>query len=231
MKNIFFLILMAAVPLMGQAQFNQTNTKGQKHGEWRKNYPNSKQLRYKGQFENGVEIGTFIYYHENGRVQTENTYRGKSRICYSKHYSDKGVLIAEGLYAKNERDSTWRFYSDALGILISEETFQKGKRNGQVITYFKDGKVAERTTYVMDVKQGQWEQNFEDGQPKVRGNYVNNQLEGEVTYFSDISGKQMAKGHYKAGLRDGVWIFWDENGRPTRRETYEKGILKKTSPY
>lgn len=229
-KRIFFA-LMALLPHFGWAQFNQTNAKGQKHGEWRKNFPNSNQLRYEGQFENGVEVGTFVHYHENGRVRAENIYRGKTGICYSKQYSLNGVLIAEGIFIKTERDSTWRFYSDALGILISEETFSKGKRNGKVVTYFKDGKIAELTTYQMDIKNGPWEQNFEDGQPKVRGTYKNGQLEGEVTYYSDISGKQMAKGIYKAGLRDGVWIFWDENGRPTRRETYEKGILKKTTPY
>jgi antitoxin component YwqK of YwqJK toxin-antitoxin module len=231
MKNSLFLAVMALLPWMAFAQFNQTNAKGQKHGEWRKTFPNSKQLRYQGQFENGLEIGTFIYYHENGKVRTENVYRGKTGVCYSKHYSNKGVLIAEGLYVKNERDSTWRFYSDALGIKISEETFSRGKRHGKVVTFFKDGKIAELTHYSMDIKHGTWEQNFEDGQPKVRGNYVNGALEGEVTYYSDISGKQQAKGNYKGGLRDGAWIFWDESGRPSRRETYENGILKKVTPY
>jgi antitoxin component YwqK of YwqJK toxin-antitoxin module len=231
MSHIKSLLLVMLLPIWAFAQFNQFDARGLKHGEWRKNFDNSKQLRYKGQFEHGVEVGTFVYFHENGKVRTENVYRGKTGICYSKHYSSKGILIAEGLYVKNERDSTWRFYSDALGILISEENFKLGKRHGKVITFFKDGKVAELVHYVDGVKNGEWVQNYEDGRPKVRGEYVNGNLHGEVTYFSDISGKQQAKGNYLNGLRDGVWIFWDEDGRPERREVYERGILKKKTRY
>jgi antitoxin component YwqK of YwqJK toxin-antitoxin module len=231
MRKLQLFLLLILTPFWLLAQFNQHDSRGRKTGEWRKHFPNSKQLRYQGQFENGIEVGTFIYYHENGKIRTENVYRGKTGICYSKHYSSKGILIAEGLYVKNERDSTWRFYSDALGILISEETFKLGQRHGNVVTFFKDGKVAELVHYQDGIKHGPWEQNYEDGKPKVRGTYVNGNLQGEVVFYSDISGKQQAKGIYVNGLRDGVWIFWDEDGRPERREVYERGILKKATKY
>ncbi len=228
MMRIFVLtVALFMVAFAANGQFNQVDSKGKKQGEWRKNYQDSKQLRYKGQFENDIEIGKFIYFHENGNIKFENVYRGKTRVCYSKQYSMAGVLIAEGVYNKNVKDSTWRYYSDALGILISEETYRNGKKDGLAVIYFKDGKVAERIHYKMDVKHGKWEQFFEDGRPKTIANYDNGKLQGEAIYYSDLSNKPKSKGVYNKGLKDGVWFYWGDDGRPEWREQYENGILKK----
>ncbi len=55
-----------------------------------------------------------------------------------------------------------------------------------------------------------------DGSPKrvcvYKGEGASRELIKESTYYS--TGKPQMEGTYKAGQRDGNWIYWHENGNP-----------------
>ena len=55
--SIIFTIILTS--LTAQNEFNGFDENGERQGIWRKNYPNSYQLRYEGKFNHGKEIDTF----------------------------------------------------------------------------------------------------------------------------------------------------------------------------
>ena len=57
--SIIFTIILTS--LTAQNELNGFDENGERHGIWRKNYPNSYQLRYEGKFNHGKEIDTFKF--------------------------------------------------------------------------------------------------------------------------------------------------------------------------
>ena len=65
MKNILFLFVFL-LPVLASAQdVNQLDADGKRHGIWKKNFENTKILRYQGEFFHGKEIGVFTFYLSN----------------------------------------------------------------------------------------------------------------------------------------------------------------------
>jgi antitoxin component YwqK of YwqJK toxin-antitoxin module len=220
MRTILFCLILN-LPTALFSQVNQTDSKGKRHGVWKKNHENGK-VRYKGEFSHGIEVGEFRFYFDSGELKAINTFRGKTRVAYSKQFGGKRILAAEGRYTKGEKDSVWTFY-DANENLISRESYKKGKRNGPSFLYFDNGKVAEETHYVMGKKEGVWKQFFEDGRPKSKGQYVDGMLSGEVFYYNE-EGRIRAKGKYVKGLMDGNWYIFDDNMKVKEKQIWRRGV-------
>jgi antitoxin component YwqK of YwqJK toxin-antitoxin module len=202
---------------------NKTDSQGKKHGKWVKYYDtNAKQVRYEGQFDHGIPVGTFVYYYPNGKKEIENTFRGKTGNCFSKQYDEQENLSAEGLYINRKKDSTWTYFG-LKQQLLSREDYKQDVRHGITIVYYPEGQLAEKTRYVEGVKDGEWIQKYGDGKLKAKGTYVSGSLNGEVTYY-DLNGRPSYKGSYKNGLKVGKWYTF-ENGKVTKKEIFEQGTL------
>ncbi len=133
-----FLFLIFCMALSAWAQ-NQT-VNGLKQGPWKVAYEGSAVIRYEGQFDRGIPVGTFTHYHPNGTKRAVMVFRGKTQACYTQEFALNGVLLAEGLYgAPGVKDSTWRIY-DLNGKLLNTETYQGGQLNGPFATYYPNGK-------------------------------------------------------------------------------------------
>lgn len=222
MKNFAILLLcISSSVLIAQENINQTDAQGRKHGLWKKYYPNE-QLRYQGRFNHGVEVDTFRFYFEDGNLKAKNFFRGKG-VVYSWQYGGDSQLAAEGKYIGTKRDSVWTFY-DIDGNVLAREAYKDDLKNGESVTYFDNGKVAEITHYENGKRQGEWRQNFETGKPKAKGNYVNDLLEGEVTYFYP-NGKVRMKGNFKKGKMHGIWYYFDEYMQVEKKEEWRYGLL------
>jgi antitoxin component YwqK of YwqJK toxin-antitoxin module len=46
------------------------------------------------------------------------------------------------------------------------------------------------------------------------------------TYY--VSGQLLSTGQYVNGHQDGLWIYYDNTGKVTLKEQYEKGLLLKS---
>lgn len=212
---------------MGQQ--NQTDSNGKKHGKWVKYYEGKgEKVRFEGEFDHGTPVNVFTYFSFDGKVETINTFRGRSGNCYSKQFDEKGNLEAEGIYVNRVKDSTWTFYG-LQQQLLSREDYKADKRNGWVIVYYPEGTIAEKTRYVEGVKFGEWIQKYGDGKLKAKGSYKNGSLDGEVIYY-DFDGRPFYKGNYKMGLKDGKWYTF-ERGKVTKKEIFVKGDLIEEEEY
>lgn len=204
------------------AQVNQTNARGEKQGLWEKFYEDSDQLRYRGEFQNGVPVGTFTYWHGNGKRMSVIDYRGTTGVGYATMFSYDGWKMAEGLFRGQEKDSVWTYYGPG-GQMVSRETWVDGAKNGQEKTFYHDGKVAEVVNWSHGLREGLWIRKYNDGEMRARGTYQNDTLHGDIMYF-DQNGRPEWVGTYVHGVKDGVWTTF-EGGEPVFRETYDMGDL------
>ncbi|MDT8346250.1 MAG: hypothetical protein RQ756_00495, partial [Flavobacteriaceae bacterium] len=62
-KHFFLsLTLLGFSSFFVQAQINQYDASGKRHGDWLKYHDSTENVQYKGRFFHGKEIDTFYYY-------------------------------------------------------------------------------------------------------------------------------------------------------------------------
>lgn len=214
-------LLLGASSLFAQ---NALDAQGRRTGPWTAKYPNG-QVRYEGQFDAGVPVGRFTYYHDNGFRSAQMDYRGRSGVCLSEQFDEKGKLMARGRYgADRERDSIWVTYAFD-GTKLEDAPYIAGKLHGAYTMYYPNGKVMERGTYESGVKVGVWTRFRETGAKERVANYTAGLLQGTWAEY-DEDNRVSVVGTYLNDLRHGKWTYF-ERGAAVRIEMYRRGILEK----
>lgn len=218
--TLFFQFL-TIVAAFGQYGLNQQDDQGRRFGRWEGRYPNGN-LRYKGQFSNNRPVGLFEYFLEDGTLRATNTFEPGGVKAHHKSYSKSGILIAEGIYLNQKKDSIWLIFSDADGAMLSEESYQYNQLHGLTrVFYPKTSKLAEETQYESGMKQGLSKHYFESGAPMSETFFVEDQPHGRfVVYYEN--GKVQVEGSYDHGLKTGLWKTYDEQGTLTSEESYKE---------
>ncbi len=201
---------------------NHRDAEGLQQGVWRKYYKND-QLASEMFFKHGRHVDTFKTWSEEGKIQSQVTFRGATEIGDAVMYYADGSPKAKGKYINKMKDSTWTYF-DGQGKLEATEYYVKGKQEGLWKTFYPDGKVADETIYKNGVKNGPHREFFPDGTQKLTSTNKNGEYEGMVTIMNP-GGKIWMQGKYVAGLRDGKWIVNKEDGSLDREDIYKKGKL------
>ena len=205
----------------GDTLFNQTDAKGRKQGPWKKYYPNGK-LAYRCHFKNGNPVGTTLRYNEYGVMTVKIVYSPAGDIGRATIYDDNGHRIAVGNYLGQQRDSVWTFYNGP--VVVSRESYDKGKRSGLSEQYTDQGVLVERRSYLYDKLEGRQQIFFPNGRVQIQWQMHNDLAAGP--YFSCYpNGIVMIKGQYAFDLPDGDWIYYDDKAQPTDTLRYRLGIL------
>lgn len=220
---LFLLSVLFTLPLFSQDTLNRTDASGMKQGYWIKKTPDGKKI-YEGRFRDGHPVGEFRYFYETGVTKAVSRFSDDGRTANSVMYFTNGGKMAEGTYVDEKREGVWKFYSEADGILLSEENFVKGKKEGISKTFYAGKGIAELSNWKNGMHDGLWEQYYSDGKVKFRCTYREDRKEGPVAAFSP-AGKTIMTGQYLAGSPDGLWLYYDDLGNIARRETYLKGYL------
>jgi antitoxin component YwqK of YwqJK toxin-antitoxin module len=188
---------------------NLTDTNGKKQGAWKK-LDEQGTCVYVGQFKDDKPYGLFQYFDTDGRVMTEMTFYKGGVIAYGKMYSVTGKVQAEGKYVNQQKDSLWKFYTED-GILLSEETYLNGKKQGKSVTYHPGTKQpAEIKYYKNGLEDSTWVQYYKDGKKEAEGTYKAGNYEGKaIWYFPD--GKINIIGNYQHAVKDGKWVYYSED--------------------
>ena len=230
MKRLKFYGTLGLLCLMAWPSLAQNQTiNGQKHGPWEVRFEKSTVLRYKGRFDHGIPVGTFVHYHPNGAKRAEMNFRGKTQVCYVHEYAENNVLLAEGKYsAPGVKDSTWRIY-DLNGKLLSLETYAAGALDGPYQTFYPNGQLVETGVMLGDMKTGTWTRFDENGQKLRSAEYLEDQPSGVWTEF-DENGRISIRGSYQHGLREGKWLEFSD-GRPAKGIWYHQGRITKEVEY
>jgi antitoxin component YwqK of YwqJK toxin-antitoxin module len=224
--RLFFLFFLIALGGIAQDAPNVTDASGKKQGHWIK-YDDNKKKLYDGNFVNNVPVGKFTYYYDSGVPWAVTLFSKNGTVAYTKHYSAGGKLQGSGKYVNEKKDSLWKFLNDD-SVVIAEESYINGLKNGSAKVYYVTGQVAEDKTWKMGKLNGPCKKYFESGQLKYTGQYVDGKIEGKAVYYFS-SGKIDGEGVYKNDLKDGVWNYYTEDGKLRRTDKYVNGRMTEST--
>ncbi len=202
---------------------NKTDAKGLKQGAWKK-ADSLGTCIYVGQFKDNNPYGVFTYFDTDARKMSEINFMNGGPVQYGKMFSVTGKLQAQGKYINHEKDSLWTFFTED-GLLLSQETYKNGKKEGKSITYHPGTKnIAEISYFKKGLQDSIDLQYYADGKLESEGKYKNGNAEGKaIWYFPD--GKVNISGSYIHGLKDGAWVYNNADGTVKAKETWKAGKL------
>ena len=230
MKKIVIFIAFVIVSqsyIFGQQSdtLNRTDKFGKKYGYW-KQYDNG-HLLWEGQFYNGSPIGVMYHYYDNGQIETYSKYYINSPKVDAIIYHRNGQKAAEGEYIDKQKNGKWLYYS-AKGVLISEENWDKGLKEGSCKNYSpRDGILVEDISWHKGKLHGPYKTYYASGQPRISMNYENGKMHGDFQCCYE-SGKIWVKGQYVNDLRNGTWTRYNENGNELKIEEIVNGLATST---
>jgi antitoxin component YwqK of YwqJK toxin-antitoxin module len=224
---LFFFGILISTPSFAQADVNQTDAQGSRHGLWKKLYPGGNQLRYEGVFEHGKEVGTFKFYCEDCKKQPSvvKEFNEENSIAEVKYYTIKGKLVSEGKMDGKDRIGEWLFYPEKSSNILTREYYKAGVLDGLKITYYPSGKIAEERTYANGLMEGPNNYYSPEGVLLKKLQYKNDVLVGPAFYY-DASGNIEIEGFYKKGKKHGLWKHY-KNGKLVREEIHPKPLEKR----
>lgn len=202
------------------------------HGSCKYYYPSGKIVSIH-EYIKGVKNGPFVDYYENGKKEREGTYLADDFDGAYKSWNQNGTKESEGSFVKGAKNGTWYFYNGNgelevsvlyergtekkrkynkgtfkeyfdSGIPKSEYTYENGKKDGPFTEWYEIGQFAQVPSSKEDMELGiMYREKLQGTQIRMQGDYVNDQLEGEVIYYT-------------------------EKGQIDKIEVYESGVLKET---
>jgi antitoxin component YwqK of YwqJK toxin-antitoxin module len=221
MQKIFlFIVLFYLSNTFGQ-EINSFDENGKRHGVWEKYYDNTKNLRYKGQFNHGKEVGVFKFFHQEPKGKHPSCvkeFSPDSDIALVKYYTSTGVFLSQGKMKGKKRTGTWLSYERATGVLVDKEEYKDGVLNGTKTSYYADGKVLQTQVYKNNLAHGNKIMYAPNG--KISSQYVfsNGKTDGLFVEY-DKSGQKSFTGKYKMNKPQGVWKYY-ENGKLVKTKDY-----------
>jgi antitoxin component YwqK of YwqJK toxin-antitoxin module len=209
-------------------QLNVTDNKGRKQGQWQKNFPKSEILQYKGQFKDNIPFGTFTYFYPSGLVKAIIEHNSDAHHSRAYFYFENKMLMTEGFYLDQKKDSTWVNYNEQ-GLIISVESFENDKLNGKRILYYLDGQVENQklnplsiSFYIDDNLHGEYKEFFSTGKLKLIGQYENGKLNGSFReYYPNGNLYKLSK--YKSNFLHGWSLTYDKEGVEISKFLYRYG--------
>ncbi len=225
MRQLLFLCFFISFSLLAFSQedekYNKFNDKGQKQGIWKKYQDNGK-LLYEGTFLNDKPVGLFKRYHKNGVVKAILKYDIYSDSASAQLFDTRSKLIAEGKYLGKMKIGQWQYFKS--GLLVSEENFVNGKKEGVSKTYYPNGKLFEEIDWKLGLKDGLYRAYYKSGKPYMECKMVNNLRDGFcLVYYPN--GEPELEAFYVKNLRHNQWRYFHDNGELSHTLQYDMGIL------
>lgn len=207
-------------------KINQLNANNERIGVWVKYHPN-KRIRYKGQFENGKEVGVFKFYDitDSRNPVVIKTFSRTSDSVAVSFFSLKGNLKSQGFFIGKKRVGIWKYFF-ATGKTMSKEFYSNGKLEGKLINYFPNEKPAEISFYKNGLQHGVSQKFSSKGILIEEVNFENGKPNGIAKYF-ELTGVLKEKGVYKNGKRFGKWEFYLDGEIASDQEIKRKKTFTK----
>lgn len=229
----FFIVLCSTYSL--SQEINQMDSDGLRQGIWKKNFNGTKSLRYEGQFQHGKEVGLFKFYKyldEQSVLSATKKFNDSNSIAEVRFYSSKGKLISEGSMNGKKYIGTWKYYhKNSDTIMRIEQYDNEGFQQGELLVYYENGKLAERSNYKNGKMEGESVWFNEKGIKIKEFVYRNNELDGPSKYYTN-KGLLIIEGNYRNGKKHGIWNYYEKGELIKEKDftSYSKNPYKKKAP-
>lgn len=220
MKYFLTLLCFFILNLSAQPQTpNRIDAKGNKQGPWKK-YEKGV-LVYEGNFKDNVPVGTFIYYHPNGKVKSVSEFLQGVHQVKTIIFHPNENKASEGVFLDQLKDGEWKYW-DEDSTLVKVENYKSGKKNGAWKTFSAStGIMLEELNFKNDTLHGVAKTFYTDGTPCTIEHYISGQRNGLAESYY-IDGKLSIKGNYHQGFKIGVWNYHDQEGKLRKTVEFKK---------
>lgn len=208
----FFVFFLLTSSLFSQ-EYNILDSEGKKHGLWKGVHEESQRPRYEGTFNHGKEVGVFKYFDDTkaGTVIATREFNAKDNSCYVIFYNQQSMKVSEGKVVDKKFEGEWKYYHFNSPEIMTLEFYKNGKLEGVRKVYYRNGVIAEETTYVNGEKNGSYKSYAENGVVLEESIYKNGQYEGKAI-FRNGTNNVVSEGIFKNGKKVGIWKVADKNG-------------------
>ena len=114
------------------------------------------------------------------------------------------------------------YHADGKIIEMAYTIGINGVKQGNYESYYKNGQLCKKGTYVDEKEEGVWEYYYENGQLWKKCTYQNGEKDGLYAAYYE-NGQLGEKCFYKNGRKDGPYISYREDGRLDTKYTYKDG--------
>ena len=187
---------------------------------WYANEQKGTEINYKNGKIHGLKIG----WHSNGNKAAEaNFQHGKKHGLETEWYSN-GQMEGEANFKDGKSDGTWTSWNEN-GTKSGEATFDYGKQLSYK-SWNKKGELgfSKKETDYTPVGTA----NFAEIEKRKDGLAYKREDESPYSgkaYEASFFGNKRKEGNFKNGLKDGLWIEWDESQRKISQIPYREGKL------
>ncbi|GAL87683.1 hypothetical protein MYP_4914 [Sporocytophaga myxococcoides] len=249
---ILLLVLLAAVPALGQSQklistyYPKYDSAGMKIPVREQYYVNEDDttvkngsytlfspegdILIKSNYKDNLLDGTYAEFYENDNPKVKSTYSNGRKIGEQLNYSIQGTLLSKEVYEKTSASDLQLYKKYApSGKLTGEGFVKNGLYDSTLTEYYENGAVKTRITFREGKRKGPFSVFDPKGTLLQKGFYENDSLNGMITsYFN--SGKIKSTAMYKKGAVDGIVEEYYQSGKVRSEITYQdnkkNGIAK-----
>jgi antitoxin component YwqK of YwqJK toxin-antitoxin module len=231
MKKVIVLFAHFFVIIAFAQNNNQMDVDGNRHGIWKKNFDNTQQVRYEGEFNHGKEIGLFKFYKlvkKKSVLSATKLFNANDDSAEVKFLTSRGKSISDGKMVGKTYVGKWVYYHKNSDKIMTAETYDdKGVLQGERLVYYDNSQLAEKTTYIGGKIEGLSEVYSLKGVVLKTFIYENNELHGVSKAFNG-KGELLSEGQFKRGKKTGVWKFYENNKLIEQKDfTYVTKLKKK----
>lgn len=173
--------------------------------------------------ELGRKIGEWKYYWKNGKLKSTGTYNVGLKNGAWKYYFETGELEQEGFWKNDKLDGEWIWYfKDGKTRCIMH--FENGLEDGDYIEYDQYNYVVAEGEYVEGLKDGTWY--YSGGDHVEKGKYRDGLKDGEWEYYHyEIEPESlMFRGKFRDGAPDGFHVYYHKKDVPFMIKQFKAGI-------
>ncbi|SFJ07889.1 toxin-antitoxin system YwqK family antitoxin [Olleya namhaensis] len=223
--SIVLVVLFTNCILFAQ-DLNQFDANGQRHGEWKKTFKNTKVTRYQGQFDHGKEIGTFNFYKNiDGKAVLTATkvFNADNDVAQVTFLSSNKRKISEGKMRGRNHIGKWVIYHNKSDQVMTEELYNdKGKLEGLRQVYYLSGQVAEKALYRDGLLHGEANWFAENGKLIKVITYKNDKFDGVYKAYNK-QGVIATEGHYRDDVKCCIWKRYKNGAVVEEKDLDKKG--------
>ena len=226
-KNVFILLLFFCY-LITNAQNNQFDANGKRHGIWLKRFKNGN-IRYQGKFNHGKEIGVFKYFSlesKNNPIIIKK-FNPNDSVASVRFFTPTGRLLSRGQMQGKNRIGKWVYYHKDGKSILQEENYINGKLEGKFTTYFINKKPTIEANYKNGLLDGSYKRYAVKGHVYQDLHYKNGVLDGAAVYYDRLTGELIKKGYFTNDIKTGVWEFYYKGELTDSKDLTPKPKLRK----
>jgi antitoxin component YwqK of YwqJK toxin-antitoxin module len=170
-------------------------------------WPNNRIYTEQG-YSNGVKHGKYQENTEKGTfVASETWANGKKNGPFQYADEKTGIVVVTGEFFEDSLHNAVKgFYMN--GVTQYVKHYNRGVRNGEVISYFDNGKTEQIATFVNDVPHGPVIAFYPDSVLRYIKEYNMGVPNGRIYHFHR-NGCAASEDYYKNGERDSISRVWD----------------------